>query len=151
MFTDPSSAKNGFIFQRGLAGGNVEFIFDVAHQLFENVFHRDDSGGRAETRRLPLRDAAALFEFGEQFTKTFGSTAGVITVEDILEQLVGNIEDEFDVSPRAALEDESVLRLEGSGEHSRPSNRVRPDVAARRGLKLWRDSSSHVYRDSDAA
>jgi putative hemolysin len=45
----------------------------------------------------------------------FGSTAGVITVEDILEQLVGNIEDEFDVSPsEPALEDASVLVLEGS-------------------------------------
>src|SRR5215475_931864 len=29
----------------------------------------------------------------------FGSTAGVITVEDVLEQLVGEIEDEFDVAP----------------------------------------------------
>jgi CBS domain containing-hemolysin-like protein len=45
----------------------------------------------------------------------FGSTAGVITVEDILEQLVGDIEDEFDVSPpEPALADESVLLLEGA-------------------------------------
>src|SRR5271157_5145183 len=45
----------------------------------------------------------------------FGSTAGVITVEDILEQLVGNIEDEFDVSPsEPELADESVLVLEGA-------------------------------------
>jgi CBS domain containing-hemolysin-like protein len=45
----------------------------------------------------------------------FGSTAGVITVEDVLEQLVGNIEDEFDVSPsQPALQDESVRLLEGS-------------------------------------
>jgi putative hemolysin len=45
----------------------------------------------------------------------FGSTAGVITVEDILEQLVGNIEDEFDVAPNEpALEGESALVLEGS-------------------------------------
>ena len=45
----------------------------------------------------------------------FGSTAGVITVEDILEQLVGNIEDEFDIAPpEPSLEDESVLLLEGS-------------------------------------
>jgi putative hemolysin len=45
----------------------------------------------------------------------FGSTAGVITVEDILEQLVGDIEDEFDISvPEPELADESIQVLEGS-------------------------------------
>jgi magnesium and cobalt exporter, CNNM family len=44
----------------------------------------------------------------------FGSTAGVITVEDILEQLVGNIEDEFDVSPGELVLDESTMVVEGS-------------------------------------
>jgi CBS domain containing-hemolysin-like protein len=45
----------------------------------------------------------------------FGSTAGVITVEDILEQLVGDIEDEFDLAPpEPQLANESILRLEGS-------------------------------------
>ena len=63
----------------------------------------------------------------------FGSTAGVITVEDILEQLVGNIEDEFDVAPsEPALEHESVLVLEGSVN-------IR-DLEAEYGLILPRDA-----------
>jgi putative hemolysin len=63
----------------------------------------------------------------------FGSTAGVITVEDILEQLVGNIEDEFDVAPNPPkLADESVLSLEGSVN-------IR-DLEAQYGLTLPRDA-----------
>src|ERR1700732_69156 len=46
----------------------------------------------------------------------FGSTAGVITVEDVLEQLVGEIEDEFDIAPpqQALAEGEIAVVLEGS-------------------------------------
>jgi CBS domain containing-hemolysin-like protein len=63
----------------------------------------------------------------------FGSTAGVITVEDILEQLVGNIEDEFDVSPsEPALEDESVIVLEGAVS-------IR-DMEAQYGVSVPRDA-----------
>ena len=63
----------------------------------------------------------------------FGSTAGVITVEDILEQLVGDIEDEFDISPpEPELQDESVLLLEGSVN-------IR-DLEAQYDLRLPRDA-----------
>jgi putative hemolysin len=46
----------------------------------------------------------------------FGSTAGVITVEDVLEQLVGEIEDEFDVpaAEQPALREETGLVIEGA-------------------------------------
>jgi CBS domain containing-hemolysin-like protein len=33
----------------------------------------------------------------------FGSTVGLVTVEDAIEQLIGEVEDEFDVGPRALL------------------------------------------------
>jgi CBS domain containing-hemolysin-like protein len=63
----------------------------------------------------------------------FGSTAGVITVEDILEQLVGDIEDEFDIAaPEPALADESALLLEGSVN-------IR-DLETQHGLVLPRDA-----------
>ena len=46
----------------------------------------------------------------------FGSTAGVITVEDVLEQLVGEIEDEFDIqpAPQPTLDEDTSLTLDGS-------------------------------------
>jgi CBS domain containing-hemolysin-like protein len=46
----------------------------------------------------------------------FGSTAGVISVEDVLEQLVGELEDEFDVaSARPAVADANApLVLDGT-------------------------------------
>src|SRR6201997_2569928 len=46
----------------------------------------------------------------------FGSTAGVITVEDVLEQLVGEIEDEFDIptTEPVALDEDTGLILDGS-------------------------------------
>jgi len=44
----------------------------------------------------------------------FGSTAGVITVEDVLEQLVGPIEDEFDIQEPVAPAGAKVMELDAS-------------------------------------
>jgi CBS domain containing-hemolysin-like protein len=45
----------------------------------------------------------------------FGSTAGVISVEDVLEQLVGELEDEFDIaSAQPSVDVNAPLSLDGA-------------------------------------
>jgi len=75
---------------------------------------------------LVVPETKSLFELLVEFQQRkrhlamvvdeFGSTAGVITVEDVLEQLVGELEDEFDVaSAHPAVADANApLSLDGA-------------------------------------
>jgi putative hemolysin len=93
---------------------------------------------------LVVPETKALTELLEEFKERkrhlavvvdeFGSTAGVITVEDVLEQIVGEIEDEFDVAPpqQDLVQGKIAVVLEGAAS-------IR-DLESQYQLSLPRDS-----------
>ena len=75
---------------RLLRGRNIEFVFDLTHQLFENIFDGNDPGGRTEFihhhRQVPL----ALLELLQQFGQDLGFWNHQDVVHDLADFHGGN-------------------------------------------------------------
>ena len=80
---------------RGIAGVQIEQLLRPAHIVPET---KDLAALLTEFRRTNQHPAVVVDEYGE--------LEGIVTLEDLLEEIVGEIEDEFD------LPDESIERLE---------------------------------------
>lgn len=83
--------------------------FTLAEHTRETVFVPDTRPAQRvldDLRRARAQIAVVLDEFG--------GTAGIVTLEDLVEQVIGDINDEYDVAQRSAIETNGVLELAGS-------------------------------------
>jgi len=97
----------GILLAKDLLRYYAEDAFDVRDMLRPAVFI-------PESKRLNvlLRDFRANRNHMAIVVDEYGGVAGLITIEDVLEQIVGDIEDEYDFDE----EEDNILAI-GEGEH----------------------------------
>ena len=88
-------------------GGGMVALADLLRAPYVVPETKDLGALLAEFRRTSQHMAVVVDEYG--------ATAGIVTLEDLLEEIVGEIEDEFDL-PNESIErvSDTIIRIDGS-------------------------------------
>src|SRR2546421_1011500 len=108
----------GALRDRGMHEGKVEEITRPAHIVPET---KDLAALLAEFRRTNQHMAIVVDEYGEM--------EGIVTLEDLLEEIVGDIEDEFDLPDESVEQvDDDTIRIDGTFPIDDFNERFRTDL-----------------------
>jgi putative hemolysin len=92
------------VHDRGLAAVDIESLLRPPYMVPET---KDLAALLAEFRRANQHMAIVLDEYGQ--------TEGIVTLEDLLEEIVGEIEDEFDLPDESVEQvDDDTIRIDGT-------------------------------------
>nr|WP_314860886.1 transporter associated domain-containing protein [uncultured Undibacterium sp.] len=100
----------GILLAKDLLRYYAEDSFDV-HKMLRPVVYIPES----KRLNILLRDFRANRNHMAMVVDEYGAVAGLITIEDVLEQIVGDIEDEYDFDE----EEDNIIVLENQGNGKR--------------------------------